>query len=153
RRNNFCFSSITNDRYPTIPYLDEEDIETRYLNQYEKLSQISKSKSHKSKIILLARAWSINIPSFDEALERSVMSLDVDQHLIILSDYPTVNGNPIKINRSITKTNTTYNWKEKRSTPSREIFMLIENYQNVHYLNLSTSPFFDDIPYHQDTVM
>src|SRR5690606_17190974 len=92
-RNNFCFRSVTNDRYPPIPNLDKKDIDPGFFEQYEKLSLISEDKLRKSKIIIIAKYWGFHIPSFTKALESLIKSLDEDQQLILLSDYPILNGN------------------------------------------------------------
>lgn len=152
--NSFCFRSVTNDRFPPIPGIDLDDLPFRYRSRQEHLTKIVSEKMKDTKIIILVRAWDIEIPSFEKALDVFIANLDPSQQLIVFFDYPRVNANPIKIIRQVTReSNSDFAWKASiRETP-QYILDIANRYKNVHILDFSDDKVFDDAPFYNDTIM
>jgi len=100
KNNNFSFWSITNNKYPMIPHIAPGDFDKEAdYQQYEKLIQEFEYVRKKSKIIFLASAWLAEVTSLEAAFVSLVESLEPDQRLIILGDYPKLDRNPIRATR------------------------------------------------------
>lgn len=153
-KHDFSFGSVTNDRFPPISGINLDDIPFQYQSRHEELSAITSNKIENSKIIILARAWDIEIPSFEKALKDLIENLNPSQHLIVFYDYPRVNANPIKIIRQLTKkTSSNFQWKVvTRAFPSY-VRSLANDYNNVHLLDFSDHQIFEDAPFYNDTIM
>lgn len=152
--NNFCFRSVTNDRFPPIPGLNLEDLPFQYRSRQTHLTEIAAEKIGNARVIVLVRAWGAEIPSLEDALNNVVSDLDSSQHLIIFYDYPRVNANPIKITRQIKKDpNSDFEWKSSTRNSPQYISDLEDHYSNVHILDFSTNEVFDDAPFYNDTIM
>ena len=151
---DFSFRSVTNDRFPPIPNISLNDIPLRYRSRQKELTSIASEKIKSSKIIVLARAWDIEIPSFEVALETLINNLDSTQHLIIFLDYPSINANPVKINRTIVRdVNSDFEWQITIRDSPKYLKGIAEKYKNVHLLDFSKNEVFSEAPFYNDTVM
>ncbi len=100
KKNYFSVKTVTNDRYPTLPYIAEDDFETNgYLRQYQKLMKQAQGLIRDSEIIIISSAWMEKVPSLEKAFGRMVKELKPSQKVIVLGDFPTFEKNPIKVVR------------------------------------------------------
>jgi peptidoglycan/LPS O-acetylase OafA/YrhL len=153
KKNSFSFKTVTNDTYPTIPGLTPEIIkESRYYVQYKRLMDEVNKVISSTDIIILQFAgegelWVIPIKAF-------VNSLKPNQSLIILSDYPSINKNPVRKNRGIVKNpkrDQQYDISFKPTSP--KILEIINSNSNCYYINLVKSRVFENAPFYRDTLM
>lgn len=139
---NYNFKTITNDLYPNIPNLDKEDFKSLfYYEQYENLMFETEKLIKESRIIIISSIWSKSIPSLKFAFEDFVKNLNSDQHVIILSDYPVYDRNPLRLTRDILANNENFDIKEIKVEVPDYIEDVISQYSNVHYLKLDYSEF------------
>lgn len=160
KRNNFSFSTITNNGYPTIPGIESKDFDnqTQYKIYEGLINDYVYTAIKKNKIILLSSVW-YDLPSMAKAFEDLVLSLNSDQKLIILADYPILDKSPIRINRSIIRKNKNNNNYIATVKPvPQEIKNIADRYNNVFLMDydiykLSKASSNMDIPFNSDTIM
>ncbi|MGQ8870473.1 acyltransferase family protein [Myroides sp. TSA_177.3] len=98
--NNFTFWSVSNNRYPLFANINRSDFDKEAdYETYEKLMEEVEELTEKSKTILVASAWLEDVPSLAVAFTSLVESLEPDQRMVILGDYPTLDRNPIRATR------------------------------------------------------
>lgn len=153
--NNFNFRTITTNSIPTIPGVKKEDFIELKKNyeQYCKLIEIVEDELKSSKVILIASLWSEKVSSLPQALEQFIQSVDKHQKVIILSDYPIVDKNPIRVNRGIIKDKRfSYNFEmEIEETPAK-IREIVSRYDNLYFLELDYAAYMKELPFLNDTV-
>src|SRR5690606_30847867 len=90
-----------------------------------------------------------------DALQKMFGNLKKNQKVLVLSDYPAVDKNPVRLNRSFIKDKTKrqeYQMIYKQT--DTEIIELINSSPNVRYVDFSRfTDFFSDAPFHNDTLM
>lgn len=151
-RNGFNFKTVTNDRYPTIPGISKEDfIGKRYFEQYQNLIKIATPEIIKSKVIIVSSVWSNEVPSLIPAFEHFVQSVSSDKKIIILGDFPVVNKNPWRINKSLIR-NKNYKYNISIKPLDNRLVKIITTYKNVSYLNLDYSKIATKLPFINDTI-
>lgn len=167
KKNHFGYRSITNDRYPPIPGLDlirypissdsilEKESSENYIQMYEKMSSIAKKYISQSKVIVFVKSYDTNLmPSMAPALDELIRNLSKNQNFILVSDFPILDKNPIRLNRGITKNKSReFDISVTLATIPSDIIHLSEKYSNVHILDISNSIAFENIPYFNDTIM
>lgn len=148
----FNFKTITNDLYPNIPNLDKNDfISLKYYNQYENLIEESRRLFKESKIIFISSIWAKSIFSLEPAFKDFVQSLNKDQHIIIISDYPEFDRNPLRITRGFVYKKEGFEIKETKSDIPDYVMEVASQNKNVHYLKLDYSEF-QNLPMINDTL-
>lgn len=89
------------------------------------------------------------------AIRETLLSLRLDQKIIILSDYPTMDRNPVRTNKGIKRDpsrNNIYKLNFAKTDPV--IMNLIENDTKASYIDMSpTHTFFKDAPFYKDTLI
>lgn len=157
KRNNFCFHSITNNTYSTIPGFSKEFFETRTdYESYNDLVSVVKEKIPHVKIIIIATVYDLEkVQEYISALSYLNSLIDTTQQsIIILNDYPSVDVNPIRKNKSILKSESNFlSFNLEHHELPLEVLEFIKNNSAFHYLNLTHSSFFREAPYYNDTVI
>ncbi len=152
KRNGFTFKTVTNNTYPTIPGITKEVVgNERLFNQYEKLMKYVIKEIPKSKLIILQ--FSDNGDRWINAFKTLLATMNSDQHLILLSDFPKIDKNPIRVNRDIVKTNIKNSYVIIKKEISKKIINIIESDKRTRYLDLTGSNIFKDAPFQNDTLM
>ncbi|WP_448636326.1 SGNH hydrolase domain-containing protein [Pedobacter panaciterrae] len=153
KKNSFSFKTATNDRYPTLPGLTQETIkEHRYYIQYQDLINEVNKIIPKTDIIILQFSGSGEL--WIPAIKNLIDGLKSNQSLIVLSDYPSVNKNPVRENRGVVKNpNRNQNYEISFKTMSPQILKIINANSNCYYLNLGKSRVFENAPFYRDTLM
>lgn len=154
KMSNFNFETITNNAYPTIPGIDADDFsELRYRNQYNKLMKIAEPKIRNSKIIFISSVWSDRIKSLPVAFDEFMKKVDKSQKVIILSDFPTLDKNPLRIHRGITENpNRDYNFKVEVKAIPEKIKEIERKYDNLYILEVDYRKYMDKLPFVNDTI-
>jgi len=142
---------VSNNRYPLFSNINRSDFdkETDY-ETYEKLMEEVKEVTEKSKTIFVASAWLEDIPSLAFAFTSLVESLEPEQRLVILGDYPTLDRNPIRATRDYLYTTDSEEIQVvQASEPQYVLDAIQKNPEQVLYLQFdfdsaSTLPYFND---------
>ncbi|MBK1897730.1 acyltransferase family protein [Chryseobacterium paridis] len=155
KKRNFSLKTITNNTYPNIQGINRSDFPNEELyNQYTKLADVTNIEIKNSKYIILASSWSDKITSLPSALENFVSKLPKDKKLIILSDFPVLDRNPIKVNRDYIKDKTKNNtYKVEINKLPNYVSSLSKRYPNVSIIDIDYSDLISQIPFHNNIVM
>lgn len=157
KKYQFNFVTITNDGMPLIPGIHRDDFGSeRTFFRYKKLTAHSTVLVNQSKIIFVASSWrNHEIKSLASAFEGFAKSLRPDQKLIILANFPSLDKNPIKVNRGIVRISTAdnkYTLKTKQF-PS-EMRDIANKNSNIFLMNnVDYSLYRKELPFNNDTVM
>lgn len=156
KKHDFSFSTITADGLPSLKGIRKEEISPNQINFYidsQDLVGITNENVSKNKIIIINCVSFIDPPSIYESLEKLIKSLNPEQKLIVLNTFPSLDHDPIKINRDfIKKTTKKYNLIPRESN-KMALKKLSTKYPNVYYFDLSKSRIFQNAPFHKDTLM
>lgn len=155
KKQNFGFSTISNNLYPNIPFIDDKDFKSyRYLLQYKNLLVPTDSLVKNSKIIILSSIWSKGITSLPIAFEKFANQIEDDQILVILGDFPVLNKNPLKINRGIVKNNNRpFRAEAVINDVPDFVKRIAKKNKNVVIMTFNYDKLIDDIPFYNDTIM
>ncbi|ANH80939.1 hypothetical protein A8C56_08035 [Niabella ginsenosidivorans] len=151
----FNFRTVTNNTYPNIPGIEKKDFpDVRYYNQYLKLIQPTSIELKNAHLIIIASIWLERIHSLPGSFESLVTNLRKDQKVIILSDFPVLDKDPIRVNRNYLKDSRKKNiYDVKINMAPAWLENLKNKYKNIYFLDLDYNAFRDDIPFVNDTVM
>lgn len=156
KQHQFNFLTITNDGTPLIPGINRDDFGSeKTFQRYSKLIKESNKLVKESKVILIASSWrNKDIKSLPEAFRRFAQSLRPDQKLIVLSNFPSLDKNPIKVNRGFIKIPTADNNYKLRTRKFPTELVDCKKYPNVFFMDeVDYSLYKNDIPFYNDTVM
>lgn len=150
---HFGFKTITNDRYPTIPNLPKEDFtEERYYKLYCNLMRYANKEISESDVIILQ--YKFEGDKLMAPIKELIENLRSNQKFILISDFPSIDKHPIRVNRGIVKNKLrNNNYKIQYAYPPTRIIDFMKSRSNCYYLDLSHSKAFNDIPFYNDTVI
>lgn len=155
QKENFSFRSITNSFYPTLPTLPNTGAlgDNKY-NTWEQLKPYIESEVDSADVIIVYFAAD-NSDLWSDPARQFLESLKMNQKVLFMSDYPTLNKNPGRLNKSFIKDTTRiqdYELTFHSITPG--LLKVIENSPNAKYVDLSQfESFFNDAPFYRDTLM
>lgn len=153
-RNNFTVATITNDTYPPVPGINKAQFtEQSNYHLYEKLATIAEKEIEKHKVIIIIKSWKLDFPYFNEALEK-IIEKHPDKYFLVLSDFPVLNKNPIRINRgAIRDKSRNTKFKSFIAKIPDDVQNNLKTSPNAFLLDLTDSKVFDNAPYWNDTVI
>lgn len=157
KKNGFNFVTVTNDGTPLIPGIAREDFSSeRLFERYQKLSKYSSELIDENDVILIASSWrSESIASLPVAFEALAKSLRPTQKVIILANFPSLDKNPIKVNRGVVRNasvNNEYLLQTKQVPES--IKRIAEKYPNIYLMDaFDHENYQSEIPFNRDTIM
>jgi len=99
KQNKYALRSITNDSYPPIKGLK---VDKNRETQYVRLCMITDSLIKSSNIIVFAKKWRFDIPNFETAFTQFANRLDSTKKLIVVTDFPELNADPIRKSKGVT---------------------------------------------------
>lgn len=149
------FNTITNDIYPNIPNINENDFgSTLKRKQYERIVSETEKLLKKSKIIIFISAYSEEVPSIVPAIEQLITKMNKQQKIIFVSTFPLIGNNPIRINRGIIKKenkNNDYSIHYKVIPP--RIKDIIHKTPNAYFIEIDYKNWEKDLPFHNNQSM
>lgn len=153
KRNGFSVKTITNNTYPAIPGLDSSHIQSQSLfDTYQSLTNHVIKELKSSKLVLIQFTGSGE--KWKEPILNFIKNLNVDQKVIFLEDFPFLDKNPVRANRSILKNKEIVNkYLIKRSVIHDALSKEIDRNPNCLYLKMADSEVFEDAPFYNDTLM
>ncbi len=154
RKNDFNFSYISTNSIVPLNGIPETKIEKEYSDQYNVALPIVEELIQKSDIIIVVKHWQGSENAyFKDALQLLLNKLKPSQSLIVVTDFPGLERNPVREYKSIIKPAEFK--KQKISFPKvpMEVSDLIGKYENAYLLDLKNEGFFESAPYFRDTLM
>ncbi|WP_426475532.1 acyltransferase family protein [Chryseobacterium balustinum] len=156
KNNDFSFSTITSDGFPALEGIKKEEIDPNGLNFYidsQNIIKLTKENISKNKIIIINGLTFVEPLSIYQSLEKLAQSLRPDQKLIVVNTFPSLDHDPVKINRDfIKKSDKKYKLISYENNKSA-LIKLASKYPNVYFYDLSKSKIFQSAPFHKDTLM
>ncbi|KUJ50593.1 acyltransferase family protein [Chryseobacterium sp. JAH] len=155
KNKRFNFLTVTNNVYPNIPGINRKDFKSNssYAN-YLELTEKAENAIKKSKFIIISSVWSDTISSLPEAFKYFVNKVPKEKKIIILSDFPILDKNPVKVNRGIIRDNNKDNdYSIKINSLPHYITKLLKENNNVYLLHIKYEDVIKDIPFNNDTIM
>lgn len=153
KKNHFFVRTITNNTYPTIPGISEEEFtESRFYDQYNDLMDKVNVELPSAKLIIIqffgdGKRWTPYIKEF-------LGKLNSGQKVLILNDFPILDKNPAKTNRHVVRNLKSKNiYKVVRTDIDDELVKLIESNQNTRIISFNNDEVFKDVPFYKDTLM
>lgn len=153
-KNNFSFTTISNNLYPTIPKLSAIDFkQPHFFDQYKKLISDTEKLIKDSNVIFISSIWPKEILSLESAFKDLVSNLKEHQKLVIIGDFPVFEKNPIKVIRGYIKNKKKYDFGEmKNSTLPSYIDSIVKNNKKVFYFKLLEKELLKQLPFVNDTL-
>ena len=153
KKNSFNFSYCTINSVVPLEGIKDSLIVNAYKKQYYEAVPVANDLISKSNIIVVVKHWHGDTYNFKGVLQILINKLKSNQHLILVSDFPKLDQNPVRAYRSIVKTEKFQQQKIDFPAMPNGVQELIDAHVNVHYLNLQNREFFKNAPYYNDTLM
>ncbi len=158
--NKFSFKTITSDAYPPFKLnkdslIEDGNFKNSYYVMSQKLQPIATSQIKNCELIFIAISDNIlSKNSIQKAIYRIADSLTQHQKMVIFKTFITINDNPIKIDRGITKTS----HHEFRIIPQPSVVdsfltTIQQRNNNVRVFDLTNSSIYKEIPYKNDSAL
>ncbi len=152
--NNFNFSYLSTNYVPPLKGINDEAILDEYKKEYYDALPKSKELITRSKIIIVVKNWSgDNNDYFSEVLNELISEMSPNQNLILLSDFPSLEINPMRQYKSIVQPADFKNHKVIFPKIPQQITDIVEQQANVYIVNLNNQEYFKNAPYYNDTLM
>ncbi len=150
----FNFSYISTNFVPPLEGISDHFIQEKFQKDYKRLVPVAKKLITDAKIIVVIKQWQEgNNEYFEQVLENLVQTKDPMQEVIVVSDFPRMNVNPMRKYKSIKKPKDfTKNNIVFPSIPQK-IYWLVNKDKTVHLLQLKSEKYFEEAPYYSDTLM
>ena len=155
RRNNFSFHTLTRNIYPAISGIKKSEIPAEKLGQIESTDRLvatTEKLIKTNEIIIIGSIGFERLPSLSMALDSLASQLQPTQKLILISTFPTIDKNPIKLNNGIVKLNSHQFIKIENSKNKLLLQEVAKKYPNVFVYDVAKSTIFKNAPYVNDTV-
>ncbi|MDN3694497.1 acyltransferase family protein [Chryseobacterium tructae] len=155
-KNHFSFTTITTDGIMALDGIKRSEIPSygmKFYDAAQQLAPFTEENISQSKIIMINCSTFISPPSIYQAVEKLAHGLKPDQKLIVFETFPSVDRDPIKVNRDYIKRTSrkfivTVNEKNKAALKK-----LVADNKNIYFYDLSKSKVFKTAPFYKDTLM
>ena len=153
KKNRFNFSYLSTNFVPPLPGIATSVILPEYQKQYLEALPRAEHLIQKSKIIFIVKNWQGNNNYFASVFQRLVNQLKPTQSLVLVSDFPGLQTNPVRKFKSIVQPK---NFKPQQihfpAIPN-DVLTIIQNHKNCYWLELKNESFFKSAPFFKDTLM
>ncbi|WP_108821337.1 acyltransferase family protein [Dysgonomonas sp. Marseille-P4361] len=134
KKNHFAFRKISNNSYPLIPEIESEIFGKKeqggYTN-YLKLIEYANKEIANSKIIFL-QYFAKHSEKWEDEVCSLIDNLKNDQYLILVSDFPELDKNPVRENRNYIKDKSRENkYKVTWHKPTEKVINYIASSPNA----------------------
>ena len=155
KNNGFSFETLTCDAFPALEGVLERDADISQKNMYDwSRSLVGKTKSmvNHSQLILLCATGYDHMPSVVSAVDHFASSLGENQKLVLISGFPTLDKNPLRINNYFVK-QSNYEFTLKPRLENEQIIRrIMKGKDNVYFYDIAKSKIFNTAPYVNDTI-
>ncbi|MDP2452516.1 MULTISPECIES: acyltransferase family protein [unclassified Kaistella] len=155
RKNHFSFFTLTRNTYPAIKGIKKSDIPLEKQDKIEETNILTATTERliaENKIIIINSIGFERLPSLTSALYSLADQIKADQKLILISTFPIVDKNPIKLNNGFKKVNSYHFIKTNNEKNRMLLHDVAKRYPNVFVYDVAKSKIFDNAPYINDTV-
>lgn len=155
RKNHFSFYTLTRNIYPALLGIKKEEIPKEKIQQIidtDSLVVTTQKLIHENEIIILMSIGFDRLPSLSKSVDSLAAHLRPSQKLILLSTFPVLNKNPLKLNNGFVKKNNYHFIHTENSESTALLNNLAKKYPNVFVYNIAKSKIFKNAPYVNDTV-
>lgn len=153
KQNNFNFSTLSINSVVPLEGIPDSLVPQPYKKEYNESVPIANQWISKSKIIIVVKHWYSDSYGFASVLQKLVKKINKDQHIILVSDFPILPSNPVRIFRSVLQPNDFKPLTIKFPKMPNGVQQIINENRNVHYVNLRNETFFKNAPFYNDTLM
>ena len=153
QKNDFNFSTLAINNVVPLEGIEARFVPSSYKKEYLEAIPIANDLISKSRIIVLVKNWSGETAYFRSVVQKLIAKLRTNQHLILISDYPKLDENPVRKYRSVVKKTGFRLEKIKFPIMPYGVQEIIDKNPNVHYLDIKNKQFFKNAPYYNDTLM
>ncbi len=154
KKNSFNFSYCTINSVVPLEGINDTLIESPFKKKYHEAVPIANDLITKAKIIFIIKQWHGDTDYFKDVLQILINKLKPNQHLVLVSDFPKLDKNPVREYRSFVKTEKFMPQKITFPKIPTGVQELINSHEaNVHFLDLKNAAFFKNAPYYNDTLM
>lgn len=152
-KNKFSIRTITNNTYPTIPGISQNLFkEARFLDEYNMLISETKKELKAAKLIIIQFAQ--DGKDWNNAMESLIDGLGENQRLIIISDFPVLDKNPVRVNRGIVNNKSkNHKYDIKKYKINDDLLKIIDKNPKCKFIELSNNKAFENVPFYKDTLM
>ncbi|AZA47437.1 acyltransferase [Chryseobacterium carnipullorum] len=156
KRNGFSFTTVTTSGLPPLKGIKRSEIPSYGMKFYDFSQQFVKFTEQnisRNKIILINCSSFIGPMSIYQSVKKMADTLKPDQKLIVFGTFPSVDRDPVKINRDFIK-KTSKKFKVIIREDNKEALKkLAATNKNVYFYDLSKSKVFKNAPFYKDTLM
>lgn len=156
KRNDFSFTTVTTSGLPPLKGIKRSEIPSYGMKFYDFSQQFAKFTEQnisRNKIILINCSSFIGPMSIYQSVKKMADTLKPDQKLIVFGTFPSVDRDPVKINRNFIK-KTSKKFKVIIREDNKEALKkLAATNKNVYFYDLSKSKVFKNAPFYKDTLM
>ncbi|MCC8034731.1 MAG: acyltransferase [Rikenellaceae bacterium] len=154
RVHNFSFRTITNDTYANIPGIPENVFTApRFYRRYLHILGHTYDELDNCQIVILILSDK-SMALYGETIADFIENLRTDQAVILFSDFPRIDKNPVRINRNFIKNQSRRNVYTKiYGRPGQEILRAVESRPNAFFADFTGSDIFRAAPFYNDTLM
>lgn len=155
KKGHFNFSYFTTDSVVPLDGVPKRKIGEHFIKSYYTALPVVDKLIKRSDIIIVVKYWvgNENNNYFSLVLENLAKKITSSQHVIIVSDFPSIETDPVREYGSIVKPK---NFKRKIitfPTTPKDVKSVIYQHKNFHFLELKNEEYFKDAPYYNDTLM
>lgn len=156
KRNDFSFTTITTSGLPALRGVKKSEIPSygmKFYNFSQQFVNITEQNINKNKIILINCSSFIGPESIYQSVKKMADTLKPGQKMIVFGTFPSVDRDPVKINRDFIKKTSRKFKVSVREDNKAALKQLAETNKNVYFYDLSKSKVFKDAPFYKDTLM
>ncbi len=155
-RNHFSFTTVTSDGIIALHGIKRSEIISygmKFYDAAQQMASFTEQNIKESKIIMINCSTFISPQSVYETVDKLASDLKPDQRLIVFGTYPTVDRDPIKVNRDYVKRTNRKFVVTINTTNKAALHKLAAHHHNVYFYDLSKSKVFETAPFYKDTLM
>lgn len=156
KRNDFSFTTVTTSGLPPLKGIKKSEIPSYGMKFYDFSQQFVKFTEQnisRNKIILINCSSFIGPMSIYQSVKKMADTLKPDQKLIVFGTFPSVDRDPVKINRDFVKKTSKKFKVIFREDNKAALKKLAATNKNVYFYDLSKSKVFKNAPFYKDTLM
>ncbi|MFN1219549.1 acyltransferase family protein [Chryseobacterium kwangjuense] len=156
KRNDFSFTTITTSGLPALRGIKRSEIPSYGMKFYDFSQQfvkITEQSINRNTIILINCSSFIGPKSIYQSVKKMADTLKSGQKMVVFATFPSVDRDPVKINRDFIKKTSRKFKVSVRDDNKAALKQLAATNKNVYFYDLSKSKVFKNAPFYKDTLM
>jgi len=155
KNNHFSFYTLTRNIYPALDGIKHTEIPQEKRSLIETTNPLiatTRQLIRNNDIIIINSIGFERLPSLYTALDSLARSLNPRQKLILISTFPVLDKDPIKLNNGFIRKNGHHFTGSLNEKNSRILMQISKKYPNTFVYDVGRSEIFKNAPYINDTV-